>query len=541
MRNRFSVLLCFLCIHLLMGQALASQEKLYQYLNLGEKPAPLYAGPISPAGDFDPLTGKFQFLDEVYEQDYLEDYLNRQFFELTDAWFHEFPLGSACSNFYLSQNIDYIRYLFRLITMSYTFEAMKATNVALHQLGFDRNECSLSWHQTFSKCEPRSNDMQKFVKRVQYRFMDDMDRSQYIRLSEKEKKDWINSLEEAYASKSFSDIAQSRVIGQCKKQDKNCGDLNSKDVRSLLEKSCQTDRRMIQKICSENDELYGLSYLDNAVELISRSNAVNVIDDGGHAESCLKRFVSLFERKEAKDHYLKLFFPVVKKDLMKKDKRYAQGSLFLPGALKEFDDRGLTDFLYRPEPGPEPVLKPEPKPEPVPVVVIKKPEPPPKPEPLPEPEPVVVIPEPEPEPSEFEKAYKKLVNTEAAKVALNMNEFKDDFIFTERMIKALKGPLKDYQTRVALKDMKKFERVGSREEPVRLIFLKFLIDNNMHQGLYNITAVLGGEFYVVNDIDGSSEPVPIELKNDKETNYRWEIELLREDIYTEMRKKEEKK
>jgi hypothetical protein len=251
--------------------------------------------------------------------------------------------------------------------------------------------------------------------------------------------------------------------------------------------------------------------------------------------------VSLFERKEAKDHYLKLFFPVVKKDLMKKDKRYAQGSLFLPGALKEFDDRGLTDFLYRPEPGPEPVLKPEPKPEPVPVVVIKKPEPPPKPEPLPEPEPVVVIPEPEPEPSEFEKAYKKLVNTEAAKVALNMNEFKDDFIFTERMIKALKGPLKDYQTRVALKDMKKFERVGSREEPVRLIFLKFLIDNNMHQGLYNITAVLGGEFYVVNDIDGSSEPVPIELKNDKETNYRWEIELLREDIYTEMRKKEEKK
>lgn len=525
-------------------QGLGSQENLYEDLNLGEKPSPLYTGPLSPEGEFDPLTGEFTFLDQVHEKSYLKDRLTRELFELADSWFHEFPLGAACSNFYLNQNIDYIRYLFRLITMSYIFESMKATNIALHQLGFDRNACSLSWHQTFSKCGPRSVDMKKFVKRVQYRFLDDLDRSEYVRLSEAEKKKWLDSLKDEYKKKTSSDIARARVIGQCLKEDKNCQNLKPHGLRKLLETSCDQDRQKIQQICSENDELYGLSYVDDLVELISQSHAINVIDSGGYGKNCLERFVSLFRRKETKSHYLTSVFPVIKKELKKKEKRYAQGSLFLPGALKEFDDKGLSDFLFRPEPEPEPeepivvIKKPEPRPRP-------RPRPAPKPEVRPEPEPVVVKPapkpEPEPEPSEFAKAYQELVSTEASKVPMDMEAFKDDFIFSERMTKALREPLKDYQTRAALIDMKKFDLLGSKDEPVRLIFLKFLIDNNMHQGLFNITAVLGEEFYVVNDIDGANEAVAVELKNNEKTNYRWKMTLLREDVYREVQKEKKDK
>lgn len=515
-------------------QGLASQESLYHDLNLGQKPAPQYSGPLSPAGSFDPLTGEFTFLDQVHKRGYLEDRLTPDFFDLADSWFHEFSLGAACSNFYLNQNIDYIRYLFRLITMSYIFEGMKATNVALHQLGFDRNACSLSWHQTFSKCSPSSEDMKKFVNRVQYRFLDDMDRSQYVRLTQTQKKEWVDSLADEYQEKSSSNIARARVMSQCFKEGKDCEELKPQAVRQILEKSCEQDRQKIHKICSENDELYGLSYINELVDLISKSHAINVINSGGHGRKCLERFVRLFQRKEAKDLYLRSLFPVIQKELKRKEKRYAQGSLFLPGALKEFDDKGLSDFLFRPKPKPKPekpvavVKRPKPKPKTKP-----KPSPKPRPKPAPAPEPIVVepLPEPGPEPSEFSKAYQELVSTEAPKVSMDMKGFQDDFVFSKSMTKALRDPLKNYQTRDALTDMKKFDLLGTKDEPVRLIFLKFLIDNNMHQGLFNITAVLGEEFYVVNDIDGASEAVAIELKNNAQTNYRWKIILLRESTY----------
>lgn len=520
----------------LVTQVHSSQDHLYEKIILGEKPAPLYSGPISPAGEFDPLLGKFSFLDDKYNNHYLEGHLTQELFDLTQMWSEDFPVASTCSNFYLNQNVDYIRYLFRLLTMSYIFESMKATNIALHQLGFDRNACSLSWHQTFSKCAPKNDEMKKFVKRVQYRFLDDLDRSVYVRLDESEKKNWIESFEKDFQNRNSSHIARTRMTAQCLKEGSDCKKVSSPKVRRLLESSCKDDRELIQKICSENDELYGLSYIEEFVGLLSRSNALSVIDAGGHGEGCLKRFVQLFQRHEIKQEHLPSVFKAIKKNLENKEKRYAQGSLFLPGALKEFDDKGLSDFLFRPEP----------KPTPEPIVIVKKPEPKPtpvvrpKPKPAPKPEPQVIPPKPrpepkpEPEPSEFQRAYLELVSTENSKVEMDMQAFEDDLVFSQSMVKALRAPLEDYQTRTALMDMKKFDRVGSKEEPVRLIFLKFLIDNNMHQGLFNVTAVLGDEFYVVNDIDGAGEAVPIQLKNNEQTNYKWTISLLREDFYTKL-------
>jgi len=69
--------------------------------------------------------------------------------------------------------------------------------------------------------------------------------------------------------------------------------------------------------------------------------------------------------------------------------------------------------------------------------------------------------------------------------------------------------------------------LGAKEAPVGLVFLKFLIDTDNHQGLYNVVNVLGEKFYVNNDFESKTEPVLVELKNDKSTDNRWTFTLLK--------------
>ena len=58
------------------------------------------------------------------------------------------------------------------------------------------------------------------------------------------------------------------------------------------------------------------------------------------------------------------------------------------------------------------------------------------------------------------------------------------------------------------------------------MFLKYLIDFDYHQGLWNILAILGDHFYVLNDIEKKSDPIKIHLSNDLSTNYGWQIEVV---------------
>ena len=91
------------------------------------------------------------------------------------------------------------------------------------------------------------------------------------------------------------------------------------------------------------------------------------------------------------------------------------------------------------------------------------------------------------------------------------------------MLEVLEEPLKDYQTRQALQDMKTYDKLGSTSEPVRLTFIKYFIDKNSHQGLFNITGILGSSFWVKNDIDNFPNPVYVEVRNDASTGNVWQI------------------
>jgi hypothetical protein len=77
--------------------------------------------------------------------------------------------------------------------------------------------------------------------------------------------------------------------------------------------------------------------------------------------------------------------------------------------------------------------------------------------------------------------------------------------------------------------MKRMEKLGEKVTPLRLIFIKFLLDHDMHQGLYNIQMVIGKRFYIINDIDGLDDgPVLIEMRNDESTDYQWVFVILDE-------------
>ena len=109
-----------------------------------------------------------------------------------------------------------------------------------------------------------------------------------------------------------------------------------------------------------------------------------------------------------------------------------------------------------------------------------------------------------------------------------MPEFKLDFLFSDKIKAALEKRISAYKSQKALKDMKHFDKLGTIEAPVRLLFVKYLIDTNDHKSIYNLINVLGDNFYVINDYSKLNNPIRIRLINDKSSQYKWQVILLGE-------------
>lgn len=500
-------------------------DRYYQNLFIGEKKTANYVGALDPRSVFSDESGDLYLIDDQFASRYINNQLQPEAMDLYDFWFKKVVDKSTCPDVILGENIDYIRYLYRLLSISYLFESLKINHKISSELGADKKICSLSFDEVFGKCTPQSPDMKKFHERVYGKFVNEISKIHVPAFSNKESAAWVQDFQK---STSLSiDPVYARLHEWCYKEKKNCRTMSSADINKALKGICKQDSSLIQNICSEKDSLYGVSYAERATELVQSSNAFSIINSSGMGGECLRRYVKIFSPKEIRYGTLSRQFPRIYSHLIKTDSRYLQGELFLPGALKEFDIKGLSDFLS--------ALKP-PKVEPV-IKIIPKPKPKPKPK-IPEiikpvevarPEPVKVeVVEPEkPKISAFESAVLELEQKNLHSLSLNMEKFKDDFEFTQEMIADLAAPIKKFQTRAALSDMKSYDNLGSVEAPVGLIFLKFLIDTENHQGLYNITTVLGDKFYVSNDIEKKDTPVFIELRNDSTTKNRWQIILLK--------------
>jgi uncharacterized protein (DUF2249 family) len=78
--------------------------------------------------------------------------------------------------------------------------------------------------------------------------------------------------------------------------------------------------------------------------------------------------------------------------------------------------------------------------------------------------------------------------------------------------------------------MKIEQKLGSKDLPLLLLYLKFLIEFKRHGALYNMINILGNKFYVLNDLDDDPTPYLIELKNEQKTNWNWQIYIFNPEI-----------
>lgn len=513
----------------------------YTSFQLGERDPGLYYGPFDPEHHYSDSTGKISFEDENYFDNFFKGPIEAEAIDLSHVWLDEFVNKANCPNELLNENVDYIRYLFRLQTISYLLEALKEYQGKISELGGRSYACPLKYTDIFKNCSPKTSDMKKFVERVQFRYDVNLSLQTKDRFNNDEIRDWTAALD---THKNGLDFTQKRIQLYCESH--KCGIMTSSRAVDALKDICQEDTRLIQAICSEKDSLMGASYVEQYRQLILTADAFVNVNRYANGHHCLNRFIKMTEVLENKYEQLNVVIPEIFKIVLSRNETYLQGKFFIPGALKEFDNKGLTDFLFIPEPTPVVIAKAGPKPAPKPVVVPKpepKPEPKaepipePKPEPIPEPEPVVVL-------SAFEKAREVLAIQKLDKVPVDMIDMKDDFVFSDKLRKTLDGPMKEYQTRRGLKDMKQHDKLGSKQEPLSLIFLKYMIDSNNHQGLYNVQGVIGEQFYLINDIDDKAEPVWTELRMDAGTNYQWQLTLVSDDykqrVAKETKEKEER-
>ncbi len=508
----------------LMAAPSQSLEDYYRDVFMGERRTSNYGGPLDPRSVFSDSSGNLVLIDDLFKDSYMNQQIQGEPFELYRYWFDEVVEKSACPDATLGENIDYIRYLYRLVTMSYLFEGVKLNNKLASQLG-STNVCPIHFKDVFNGCSPESSDMKKFYERVYGKFVSEIEKTKTPEFNKKETSAWLNEFQDSTSLTTEPTFA--RLHDWCIANKKNCRSLNVEEVKEALSGFCANDTKMIKLLCSEKDSLYGLAGVSTATDIIKKSNAFNLINQSGMGEECLRRYGKLFQNKESGYAILNRQYPLIYSHLLKGNSRYLQGELFLPGSLKEFDMKGLSDFLSALKPPKiEPVVviaKPKPKPKPKPVVVQA-----PKVEEKKVEAPPVVVAEPaKPQVSEFERAVLEQKEKGTSVINLDMDIFRDDFEFTQEMIAELSAPIKKFQTRAALNDMKSYDMLGSKDAPVGLIFLKFLIDTENHQGLYNIVTVLGEKFYAVNDIEKKNTPHFVQLKNDASTKNRWQIILLK--------------
>lgn len=525
------VLLLFLFLSLCLSSRASAAEDgaaFYDEVYLGESDTAQMLGPLNPIFKRNTLDYSFYYDsggDFAEEIPYLT---SPESFDLARFFLKELPVKSACPPFYLGQNIRYLRYLYRLLAMSGLYEVLKDIDDTQSQLGLSRS-CSPNFKKLFESCkQAQSVDMKLFIKRASAKLQ--METRPYVgKLTSESEKDWWREFGIAQRKDGEGlTIAQRRVLQWCSENHKDCLTLSKDNFATALQDSCSSDLNTFQALCNENDTYFGFSKYPGYKDSLFESHIMRVINQGGHAESCLMSYSQIFAKEEQSAAGGLVVVPYVFKKRAADKETYIQGDLFVPGALKEFDDKGLAEFLFA-TPTPTPTPKPT-------VVAVATPRPTPRPTvaPTPTPRPTVVAevtptPKPTPKPTEFRISYTYMMQNNFSSWPVDMKKFHEDLIFTDEMVKALEDPLKNYQTRKALEGMKKYEYLGSEKEPVRLIFLKFLIDRSQHQGLFNIISVLGNEFFVLNDIDGLEHgPVKVKLEQDSKMFGGWALTVLKE-------------
>ena len=117
----------------------------YKNLFLGEKKTTNYFGPLDSETRASENKSELWFYDDQFGHNYLNDSLESSALLLHQFWFKEIVEKSSCPDFTLGENVEYIRYLYRLLSISYLFESLKLNHAASASLGAEKSICSISF------------------------------------------------------------------------------------------------------------------------------------------------------------------------------------------------------------------------------------------------------------------------------------------------------------------------------------------------------------------------------------------------------------
>ena len=494
---------------------------------LGEKEERVYKGPSLddypyPSNIQSPGKGDF-FLDGFYQNNFTFHSISEEVLALRTFWRHDFLVNSSCPLADFKKNESYLRYLFRLVSISYLYESLKIHYGYGKKIRDKNNSCEINPKKVFLNCSPKSDEMNRFVGRIQ-----NLNRraGRYKIFKKKVIKKLLNVISDVKKRDGTLGVLQSTHKLWCRKKTEGvCKKLDYKGMKQVLDWGCKSIREDIEIICSERDSLFGLHNIKEMELLLEFSHVLGKVDQGGFRRKCLKRFIEVFRGQEFSNDHLSMSASMILENLRNKESRYLQGELFLYGSLQNFEKKGLGDFLIKSSPlknkkndgGIKPpqkaVIKAFSK---ITPKKVKKESGSKK----------TKLKELKIDGSQFKKTSYVLKKTGMERIPLNMKKFKNDFIFNEDVSLRLKVQFADFENFLFIKKLKNERGFGSKKLPVLLLYLKFLIEHKRHLGLYNITNVLGNRFYVLNDLDDEEKPELIELRNDEKTNWHWQIFLL---------------
>ncbi|MFY7992267.1 MAG: hypothetical protein ACOVP4_03160 [Bacteriovoracaceae bacterium] len=492
---------------------LSAKDPFFDKATLGEKDIDLFWKGHFPEVKQNSSNGKLFFVDDEVEQKkfYFTGFNQAPYF--LDFLYSELDAGMTCPNDLLGPNFDYIRYGYRLMSLSLLIEDYWHLQALSSQFKW-KNSCEVPLSKILSKCAPKSNDMINAV---------NLWRKHLVKNPEKFHPDFNYSqwMKERTSKKQLSHY---RTDDLCARSPKFCA-----SQEESFNHMCQTDSKDIELLCSEIDQVYGATSTPQIFYGISRSNFINTFNKEGLGVGCLRRFSQMMVAHEGEIPSLKVISLALPGHLQSLyGDRFPQGRPFIYGSLKEFANKGLTEIFETTTPEPkEEVAKAEvqvsaPKVEtkkaaPAPVVVAA---------------PVVKKEFKEiqgPMKSAFLQAAEVRESQNLERVDVDMLKFKYDYVFSLNMIQKLNSTLKTYMGRDALVEMSTYDKLGTKDGPVPLLFIKFMLDMQEHQGIYNLMAVLGERFYVSNEIDSEfkTKPELIEVRNDDSTNRQWQLTILR--------------
>jgi hypothetical protein len=495
---------------------------------LGEKNFDLYYGARDLYYTVDGINDDVVFEEKLINDRYFTDLIQNDFNELESFFFKKIPQSLSCPQSELSSMYSYLRFSNRVLALSYLYENIQARKEIAKRMG-QSNVCQVDWQSTLESCTPKSRDMKFFVKSAKHLSKNRKNVLASSSFSMKDKQsEWLKHLR----SGDYEDESQFRLKEECRNS--SCSRIQFEGAMERVNTTCSVDQKMFVNICSESDRIYGLGYISESYSLLVNSDILEVADESGYARGCLRRFKQITTSKEEVYSNLELIFPITYSNMVKNKRRYLQGELFPAGSMKKFIDMGLVD-LFTPKPVAQTIVKKNK----TPVVnkakpledkiefvdrFIKK-----KTKRVSRQKKVAKAEIDKKEKvSAFQEAVFSQVQSGYKSVEVNMLKFKYDFLFSLNLKKLLEENLKIYISREGLLEMKKRDHLGSPKGPMPLLFLKYLIESNNHQALYNMISILGNEFYVTNDVDKVKTKAYnyIKLLNDETTDNQWQLLVL---------------